>query len=50
MNGYDEYLTKYAAKQKISKEEAEKHVVVKEAKDYYEKNDHAQKMAGWKEE
>lgn len=50
MDGYDQYLEKYATSKKISKEEAEKHAIVKEAKACYEKNDSRSKMAGWKEE
>lgn len=33
---YEEYLERYCKQHKISKEEAEKHALVKETKKYYE--------------
>lgn len=50
MDNYREYLQKYAKKHGISEEEAEQHVIVKEAKAQYEKKDTTTKTVGWKEE
>lgn len=50
MDNYHEYLRKYAKKHGISEEEAEQHVIVKEAKAQYEKKDTTTKTVGWKEE
>ena len=50
MDKYHEYLQKYAKKHNISEEEAEQHVIVKEIKAQYEKNDIATKTVGWKED
>lgn len=36
MTEYEKYLEKYCIKHEISKEEAEQHKLVKEAKAYYE--------------
>lgn len=46
---FDRYLEKYGTKHKITKEEAEKHVIVQEVKAQYEKKDNSTKTVGWKE-
>lgn len=50
MTSYEEYLEKYCTKHEVSKEEAEKHALVKEAKKHYEAKDDTIKPVGWKEE
>lgn len=49
MSDYEQYLEKYCKKHKISKEEAEKHALVKEVKKQYENNDTSTKTVGWRE-
>ena len=46
---YNRFLERYCTKHGISKEEAETHQLVKEMKQYYEKNDDSVKVVGWKE-
>lgn len=47
---FEKYLEKYCAKHDISKEEAEKHAIVKDVRKQYEKKDDTTKAVGWKEE
>lgn len=46
---YETYVKKYSQQHGITKQEAEKHALVKEVKKQCEQKDNSVKVVGWKE-